>query len=406
MNKLRLLPLLILVLLCLCASAMAATISGQQTITYIEDASGAVSELTDDNAATAWTKSTGYGVDLTIHLNSRSVGELWVRSGYAYTQNWYSHYDRPDTILVTVYYQANRYTESYDSYRYRLTDAYRPNTYTSSWNGGYQRLLLPKQYSGVTRIELTIESVVSGYGGTGATISDIIVATGNHATATPKTSVTATPKPYTVYVTPTPGVSTTDSSYVQYITPQPTNSGVVYITPTPTEAQPTPTPQPVDYPSNAGAIGYANKRLATRSGPGTMYDEPGSFLSAASEVKVVGKSWDDNNNLYWYHFEFEYKNEWYRLYTTDSRIDVADVSLIPDQPARGDPLDTKYSLYECDIYYGPGKTYARVRNANMDEGKRCDVYVIENGWALVDYYDYGRDVNRRGWIPVDCLYGD
>ena len=406
MNKLRLLPLLILALMCLCASAMAATISGQQTITYIEDASGAVSELTDDDASTAWTKSTGYGVDLTLHLDSRSVGEIWIRSGYAYTQNWYSHYARPDTILVTVYYQANRYTESYDSYRYRLTDAYRPNTYTSNWNGGYQRLLLPKQYSGVTRIELTIESVVSGYGGTGAAISDIIVAIGNHATATPRTYATATPKPFTVYITPTPGVAATDSPYVEYITPQPTNSGVVYLTPTPTKVQPTPTPQPVDYPSSSGVIGYANKRLATRSGPGTMYDEPGSFLSADSEVKVVAKSWDENNHLYWYHFEFEYKNEWYRLYTTDSRIDVENVTLIPDQPVRYAPLDTKHSLYDCDIYYGPGKPYARVRNVIMDEGKRCDVYAIENGWALVDYYDYGRDVNRRGWIPVDCLYGD
>ena len=42
----------------------------------------------------------------------------------------------------------------------------------------------------------------------------------------------------------------------------------------------------------------------------------------------------------------------------------------------------------------------------MLKDKRCDVYVIENGWALVDYYDYGRDVQRRGWIPVDCLYGN
>ncbi len=432
MTKLRLLPLLIMALVCLCGTALAANIPGQQSISYIEDAAGEVTALTDDETSTAWTKEAGYGVDLTIHLYSGTVGEIWVRNGHAYTQNWYNHYDRVDTLLVTVYYQANRYTESYDSYRYRLTDAYRPSSYANGWNSGYQQLLLPKKYTGVTKIELTVESTFNGSAGTGATISDIIVASGSHATATPKSYATATPKPYVVYVTATPGPPQAegdnpyveyitpipadeedeeDADYVEWITPRPTEPLVQLITPRPTatpylEPLITPVPKPVDYPSTVGEIGYANKRLATRSGPGTMYDEPGSFLSAGSEVKVTSKSWDDNNELWWYQFEFENKGEWYRLYTTNSRIDVINPDSIPEEPPRGEPLDTKYSLYDADIYYGPGKEYARVRNVTMAEGKRCDVYVIEDGWALVDYYDYGRDVNRRGWIPVDCLYGN
>ena len=42
----------------------------------------------------------------------------------------------------------------------------------------------------------------------------------------------------------------------------------------------------------------------------------------------------------------------------------------------------------------------------MVVGKRCDVYVIEDDWALVDYYDYGKDIQRRGWIPVNILYAN
>ena len=426
MKKLRLLPLLILALLC--STAFAASIPGQQNIGYIEDALSNVTELTDDDTSTAWIQSADYGVDLTLHLYSATVGEIWVRNGYAYTQNWYNHYDRPGSLLVTVYYQANRYTESFDSYRYRLTDAFRPTSLASGWNSGYQRLLLPKQYKNVNKIELTIESVANGTGGVGTAISDIIVASGSHATATPKSYATATPKPYVVYITPTPGPQTDsdDNPYVEYITPipeeedddypyvdfitaRPTEPLVELITPRPTAPlveMITPTPKPVEYPSAGGVIGYSNQRIPTRSGPGTMYDEPGSFFSAGQEVKVVGKSWDENNHLYWYQLEFEYKDAWYRLYTTDGRIDVANVEAIPDQPARGDALDTQYSLYDCDIYYGPGENYAKVRNVTMLKDKRCDVYVIENGWALVDYYDYGRDVQRRGWIPVDCLYGN
>lgn len=391
MKKLRLLPLLLLLLLCLCTTALAASIPGQQSISGITDANGAVTTLTDDEAATAWTKSDSASVDLTISLYRGTVGEIWIRNGYAYTQNWYNNYDRPGQVKVTVYYAVNQYTTSYDTYRYTLSDSYRPNTLSANWNSGYQRLLLPRQYTGVTKIELTIEGVINGYGRTGATISDIIVASGSHATATPKSYATATPKPYVVYVTPTPGPVVEETPPVEFITPP-------VLLPTPT-----PTPKPASYPSRGGVIGYANQRIPTRSGPGTGYDEPGSFFSAGHEVKVTSKVWDSNNHLWWYQLEFQYSGEWYRLYTTDHRIDV-DASSVPEEPRVGDPLDSRKSLGEHEVYYGPGEEYARAKNALIYEGSRCDIYAIENEWALVDYYDYARDVKRRGWIPLNLLY--
>ncbi|MGN1369240.1 MAG: hypothetical protein ACI4WX_10255 [Aristaeellaceae bacterium] len=393
MKKLRLLPLFLLLLLCLCTTALAASIPGQQSISGITDANGAVTTLTDDEAATAWTKTDSGDVDLTISLYRGTVGEIWIRNGYAYTQNWYNNYDRPGQVKVTVYYAVNQYTTSYDTYRYTLSDSYRPNTLSANWNSGYQRLLLPRQYTGVTKIELTIEGVINGYGRTGATISDIIVASGSHATATPKSYATATPKPYVVYVTPTPGPEIEETPPVEFITPP-------VLLPTPT-----PTPKPASYPSRGGAIGYANQRIPTRSGPGTGYDEPGSFFSAGHEVKVTSKVWDSNNHLWWYQLEFQYSGEWYRLYTTDHRIDV-DASSVPEEPRVGDPLDTRKSLGEHEVYYGPGEEYARVKNALIYEGSRCDIYAIENEWAMVDYYDYARDVKRRGWIPLNLLYAN
>lgn len=437
MKKLRFLPLLALALLCLCATALA-TIPGQQSIAYVSDANGYVTSLTDDDATTAWTKS-GYGdVDLTLTLQGNSVGEIWIRSGYAYTQNWYNHYDRPDTVKVTVYYQANRYTESYDTYRYRLTDAFRPNTVSGSWNSGYQRLLLPKQYTGVTRIELTIESVITGYGSTGATIADIAVASGSHATATPRTYATATPRPYVVYVTPTPGPETEEDDYVTYITPIPEdddytdeghdyNNYVEYITPRPTNTPyvsvltpdptvppvqvitPAPTSAPADYPSIGGVVATLAKRVATRSGPGTRFDEPGSFFSAGDEVKVFSKVYDDYNNVYWYQIEFQYKNEWYRAYTSESYLNI-DGDLIPDEPAIYDPLDTQRALKKTYVYFGPGEHYKMFTASVIHPGNKCDIYAIEDGWAQIEYTDYGSPEDpqpqRRGWVPLDVLYED
>ena len=405
--------LLALALVCLCAAASAATIPGQQTIISVTDGSGYVTSLTDDDPTTAWTRSGYSGADLTLQLYGNTVGEIWIRSGYAYTQNWYSHYDRPDTVKVTIYYQANRYTESYDVYRYRLTDAYRPSTVNANWISGYQRLLLPKQYTGVTRIELTIESTILGAGRTGATISDIAVAAGNHATATPKSYATATPKPYTVYVTPTPAPWTEEDDwytdptdyddYVDHITPKPTATPyVAVITPTPA-----PTKTPVQYPSVGGIVTTLAKRVATRSGPGTRFDEPGSFFSAGDEVKVFSKVYDDYNNVYWYQIEFQYKGEWYRAYTSETYLNI-NHNLVPDEPAIYDPLDSQRALKKTYVSFGPGEIYKQFTQSVIHPGNRLDIYAIEDGWALVEYVDYGSNQDpqpyRRGWVPLDVVY--
>lgn len=403
MKKLFFFSMFLLLLLCLCSTAFAASIPGQQSISYITDESGYVTALTDKDPATAWTKSSDASVDLTINMYSGTVGEIWIRNGYAYTQNWYNHYDRPGQVKVTVYYYANQYTTSYDTYRYTLSDEYHSGTMSNNWNSGYQRLLLPKKYTGVTKIELTFEHVIFGYGRTGATISDIIVAAGSHATATPKAYSTSTPKPYVVYITPQP----TPTSLVELITPKSTPTPLVeLITPKPTA---TPvveviTPEPaIVYPSEGGVIGYSNQRIPTRYGPTIGYGEPGSFFSAGHEVKVISKVWDDNNTLYWYQLEFVYNDEWYRAYTTASRIDV-DSQLVPDETPLNEPLDVRRSLIDFPVYYGPGEEYKRL--GTLGKGKSCPIYNIENGWAQVEFVNYANEVKYRGWVPLSVMYGE
>ena len=407
---------LIAALLCLGAvTASAAGIPGQQNIS-VSDASGYVDALTDDSTATAWTKP-GYGTpDLTITLYSGSVGEIWIRSGHNYSSNYYNHHDRPDTIKVTVYYQANRYTESYDVYRYRLTDSYRPNTVSASWNSGYQRLLLPKRYTGVTRIELTIESTVNGYGNTGATISDIIVAAGSHATATPKAYATATPKPYVVYVTPTPGPWDEEDDYVDFLPPYPEDEEdddplVDYIKPQ-SSSSPSPTPyihlippapvpedKPVEYPTKEGTVAPLLKRIATRTGPSNYFDEPGSFFGKGDEINVLTKAWDVENELWWFQVEFKYDGLWYRAYTPANRIDL-DPDLVPMEPE--EPYSTEIAE-DTVVYYGPGRQFREFKYSVAYKGYDVKVYLIEEDWAQIEYYDYATETRRRGWVVVEDL---
>ncbi len=415
--KKKLFPLLALLLTLLWTAANAVSVTDQVTIASIYDAYGKVSTLTDDSTATVWTKSTSYGADLTLSLYGSTVGEIWIRSGHCYSQNYYNHYDRPEVVQVTVWYQANQYTVSTDTYRYRLIDAYRPNTFSANWNGGYQRLLLPKAYTGVTRIELTIESSIQGTGRTGAAITDILLARGSHATATPKSYATSTPRPYTVYVTPSPEPYNPDD-YVEYITPRPTEPLVEYITPKPTQtsnvwpitpkpAVTTPlveliTPEPV-YPSEYGIIAQLNQRIATRTGPSNDYDEPGSFFSKGDYVRVLGKAWDTENAMWWYQVEFQYSGEWYRAYTPAKRIDLdpALVEMEPDEN-EGDPREV---LYDTRAYYGPGTQYKMYKVSMVYEGSRAEIFCIEGDWAQIEYRDYALDgaPYRRGWIPLAAL---
>lgn len=405
----KLLPLIVLVLLLTATTALAASIPGQQSIIAVNDATGAVVSLTDDDASTAWVQSAESGSTLTLNLSGASVGEVWIRNGYAYTQNWYSHYDRPSTVKVTVYYRANQYTTSYDFFRYTLKDTYQPNARTEDWNGGYQRLLLPKRYTGVTKIELTIEGSVRGYGNAGLAISDVAVSTGTFVSATPKANATATPKPYVVYVTPSPAPSWSEPTQTpdwRYdVTPTPV---VELITPTPAPTKaPTPavTSEPVVYPSDTGVVATLSQKAATRSGPSNRYDEPGTFFSAGHEVKVITKAWDSENDLWWFQIEFKYDGEWYRAYTTETRVDI-DPAVVATEPT--EPIETLRIPEDVRSYFGPGANYRCYRYAMIYEGYDVKVFNIENGWAQIEYIDYALDgwPVRRTWIPQAALYGE
>ncbi len=421
MRKTRLLLLLAL-LLSLCATASAASLivpgspAGQLQIATITDSTGAyVDALTDGDVTTHWSRPVqgGEGPDLTLNLYSATVGEIWVRNGHCYSQNYFNHYDRPAVIAVTLNYGQNRYATSSVTYRYQMMDDFRPSTVSADWKDGYQRLLLPQAVNGVTSIELTIESAVEGYGRTGATLTDIALTRGSHATATPRNRGTATPKPYVAYITPTPGPVEylTPEPEVEFITPQPTKTPtlVEIITPKPQKTnRPTQvtkepavelvTPVP-SYPSQGGFIAKLVKRISTRTGPGNSYDEPGTFFGPGDYVKVISKAWGDDSGIWWFHVEFRYGGEWIRAYTPAYRIDLLP-DLVPTEPSSGDPHPC---LYSQDVYYGPGTQYKRYKMSDLSEGARAVLILTEGDWALIEYHDYAVDVTRRGWVPTDCL---
>lgn len=349
-------------------------------------------DLLDGNTATAWVRTSAAAPDLSLALSGASVGEIWIRSGYCYNQNYYNSYDRPATVAVTIWYA---YGQQSVTYRYTLSDAFLPTTSSADWSNAYQRLLLPEEYTGVTQIDLTIETVYAGRGNAGVAISDIALAADVHATATPRAYTTATPKPYIAYVTPRP--STTPTSTVEWITPTPTGATAAPTVTKDVDPTPTPTAEPV-FPSK-GVAAALTKRAATRSGPSNRFDEPGSFYNAGDIVNVISKAWDSENDIWWYQIEFNTSNGWMRAYTPANRVDVSSDSI----PTETNLNDTRTVITSGAVYFGPSTTYRKYGWSWIYEGDTAIICQIEGSWAQVEYYSYAKDVTRRGWVKLDTL---
>ncbi len=148
----------------------------------------------------------------------------------------------------------------------------------------------------------------------------------------------------------------------------------------------------------ASVSAVTNQKLATRTGPGTRYDEPGTFLKAGVTVTAVCKAWDSYNEIWWVQVDFTDGSSRYRVYTGLKRLDM-NIGSISEERSLGN--DTVSSA--ADARFGPGESYARC-SLNVPGGTRVTVWGRENGYSLVEYSD-SRLTHplRRCWIPTSSL---
>ena len=84
----------------------------------------------------------------------------------------------------------------------------------------------------------------------------------------------------------------------------------------------------VSIPARAdGLYGLAVQKLATRNGPGTTYDEKGTYNVAGQYIKVLSRAWDSRNGIWWVKCEIPYHGEIRVLWTGWKRFDHSTISL-------------------------------------------------------------------------------
>lgn len=159
-----------------------------------------------------------------------------------------------------------------------------------------------------------------------------------------------------------------------------------------------------NYTSYAYMTAALNSRLASRTGPSTNYDEPGSFFNAGTSVTVLSRAYDSRNNIWWVQVEFKYSGAWYRVYTGVKRFNYLNLNFIPEE----------YQIGECRLAhsmtgrYGPGTGYAAIKRP-LPAYASCAVYGYADGgngdYVQIECYDSGLNQYRRAWVPVSAVSG-
>lgn len=136
-------------------------------------------------------------------------------------------------------------------------------------------------------------------------------------------------------------------------------------------------------------------RLSTRSGPGTKYNETGTFYNGNNwknaTVSVIGKAWDKGNGIWWVQVDFDYGNAKYRLWTGLKRVDI-DIDSVPEVTAIG-----KGYVNPTETRRGPGGNYAK--GPELTSKKNVTVYGKENGYVEIEYYNESKKTYYRFWVP-------
>lgn len=145
------------------------------------------------------------------------------------------------------------------------------------------------------------------------------------------------------------------------------------------------------------AYGRLNQKIATRTGPGTNYFEPGTFLTKGDVVTVHTKVWDSRNEIWWVQVEFTSGWQRYRAYTGSWRMNV-DLSNVPQERSLG----TVRVTADADVFAGPGWDYV-MWNDTVYRGTTATLLEVEGGYGHIECWNSAGGQYWRVWAPLRCL---
>ena len=147
-----------------------------------------------------------------------------------------------------------------------------------------------------------------------------------------------------------------------------------------------------------------NQKIATRTGPGTNYTEPGTFLSQGNYVTVHTRVWDSRNEIWWVQVDFTSGGYRYRAYTGSWRMSV-DLSRVPQERSLG---TVRVTANTC-VYAGPGWDYKMWDNtvkSGTTEAIKADTEALQQSFYKISEKLYQQQAAQGGAPGADAgAYG-
>lgn len=153
-------------------------------------------------------------------------------------------------------------------------------------------------------------------------------------------------------------------------------------------------------PALAATTATTKMPLATRTGPGTQYTEPGTFLTAGQTVTVHTKAWDERSGIWWVQVEFTSGGLTYRVYTGAQRLNV-NLANVPEESV----LEYSYLIDSGYGYSGPGWGHAYYDDWYIVRETNCRIMEVEDDFCLIDTASSWPGANVRVWMPIDMVAG-
>ncbi len=149
-----------------------------------------------------------------------------------------------------------------------------------------------------------------------------------------------------------------------------------------------------------------NRKMSTRTGPGTQYDEPGTFFSSGTDVLLVSRAYDSANDRWWVQADFEYRGKRIRAYTGSQRFDNLYLSSLPEEVLMGWGQTSDLG----EAWAGPGANYQRVRDVPSYTYAQIYGFVYNRSedadYIQIEFYDSGLGCYRRAWIKEWAFEAD
>lgn len=140
-----------------------------------------------------------------------------------------------------------------------------------------------------------------------------------------------------------------------------------------------------------------NQAIATRTGPGTHYTEPGGFLGRGDKVTVRTKVWDEVNEIWWVQVEFAHQGNKIRAYTGAWRMSVNLAHVQVEEELRSCRL-----IFDADAFAGPGWEYM-MWNDTVYRGTQAILLEVENGYGHIECWNSQQRQMWRVWVDLDTL---